>query len=90
MKRLAQVLARLARTHQVIVVTHLAQVAVMGECHYLVSKVGDDAPETLIEEIEGDERVAEVARMLSGDQTQASLEHAREMLEEASRIREAL
>ncbi len=87
---LAQVLARLARTHQVIVVTHLAQVAVMGECHYLVSKVGDDAPETLIEEIEGDERVAEVARMLSGDQTQASLEHAREMLKEASRIREAL
>ena len=52
--------------------------------------MGDDAPETLIEEIEGDERVAEVARMLSGDQTQASLEHAREMLEEASRIREAL
>jgi DNA repair protein RecN (Recombination protein N) len=87
---LAQVLARLAKTHQVIVVTHLAQVAVMGERHYLVSKVGDEAPETLIEEIDGDDRVGEIARMLSGDHTQASLQHAREMLDEAASVRESL
>jgi DNA repair protein RecN (Recombination protein N) len=77
---LAQVLARLAKSHQVIVVTHLAQVAVMADRHYLVSKEGGDLPETTIEPIEGEARVSEVARMLSGDQTQASLEHAREML----------
>ena len=80
---LAQVLARLAKSHQVIVVTHLAQVAVMAEKHYLVSKEGEELPETTIEPIEGDARVREIARMLSGDQTQASLEHAREMLASA-------
>lgn len=81
---LAQVLSHLAQSHQVIVVTHLAQVAVVGDRHYLVSKVGDAVPETTIEEISGDERVEEVARMLSGDQTQTSLDHAREMLAAAA------
>lgn len=80
---LAQVLARLAKTHQVIVVTHLAQVAVMGESHYLVRKSGGDVPETSLVEIEGDERVAEIARMLSGDTGETSLAHAREMLASA-------
>lgn len=79
---LAQVLARLAKTHQVIVVTHLAQVAVMGERHYLVRKSAGDIPETTLVELDDDERVAEIARMLSGDTSEASLAHAREMLAE--------
>jgi DNA repair protein RecN (Recombination protein N) len=80
---LAAVLARLAETHQVIVVTHLAQVAVRGQRHYLVSKsqaAADGVPVTTITEIAGDDRVAEIARMLSGDVGEASLAHAREML----------
>ncbi|MBR2683708.1 MAG: DNA repair protein RecN [Atopobiaceae bacterium] len=80
---LAQVLARLAKTHQVIVVTHLAQVAVFATRHYLVSKTEgtDDAlPETQLTQLEGEERVAEIARMLSGSVTDASLAHARELL----------
>lgn len=81
-RSLAAVLADLAKTHQVIVVTHLAQVAVMGECHYLVSKGAgaDGRPETSLRQIDGDERVAEIARMLSGDASEISLEHARELL----------
>lgn len=81
---LAQVLARLAETHQVIVVTHLAQVAVMGDCHYLVRKSEGDVPETSLEPIEGERRVDEIARMLSGDTGETSRAHAREMLAEAS------
>ena len=77
---LASVLASLAKTHQVIVVTHLAQVAVVGDMHYLVSKSSGDLPETTIRAISGEERVREVARMLSGDATEASLAHARELL----------
>lgn len=83
---LAQVLRDPSRTHQVIVVTHLAQVAVMADRHYLVHKVTlaeGEAPETKIDEVTGDARVAEVARMLSGDTGEASLAHAREMLEHA-------
>lgn len=81
---LAQVLARLAKTHQVIVVTHLAQVAVVADRHYLVSKTGGEVPQTTIRRIGGEERVAEVARMLSGDQSEESLAHARQMLESAA------
>ena len=77
---LAGVLADLARSHQVIVVTHLAQVAVMAQRHYLVSKAAGDVPQTSIARIEGEDRVAEVARMLSGDASKLSLAHAREML----------
>ncbi|MBM6676858.1 DNA repair protein RecN [Olsenella uli] len=79
---LASVLARLAATHQVIVVTHLAQVAVAAERHYLVEKRAGDAgvPETTLTQISGERRVAEVARMLSGDTGEASRDLAREML----------
>ena len=77
---LAGVLADLARTHQVIVVTHLAQVAVAADEHYLVSKSVGDVPETTLTPISGEDRVREVARMLSGDTGEASLAHARELL----------
>ena len=77
---LASVLARLAATHQVIVVTHLAQVAVAAERHYLVRKSGGELPETTLTQISGEDRVAEVARMLSGDTGAASRDLAREML----------
>lgn len=77
---LAGVLAELARTHQVIVVTHLAQVAVAADEHYLVSKSAGDVPETTLTPISGEDRVREVARMLSGDTGEASLAHARELL----------
>ena len=84
---LANVLARLATTHQVIVVTHLAQVAVRGGRHYLVRKqAGGEAgevPQTSIVPLKGEERVAEVARMLSGDTSELSMAHARDMLASA-------
>lgn len=77
---LADVLADLAKTRQVIVVTHLAQVAVRAQCHYLVSKTDGDVPVTHLAELEGEHRVQEIARMLSGDSSEAALAHAREML----------
>ncbi len=75
---LAEVLAQLACTHQVLVVTHLAQVAVKADTHYVVSREGD---ETTIAPVAGEAREREVARMLSGSATEASLAHARELLE---------
>ena len=85
-RALASVLADLSVTHQVIVVTHLAQVAVMGEKHYVVSKRDGDIPETTLVPVEGEDRVTEIARMLSGDASRASLDHARQMLAEAGRL----
>ena len=79
---LADVLADLAKTHQVIVVTHLAQVAVRADSHYVVQKQDgeDDQPVTCLSSVEGDARAFEIARMLSGGASAASLAHARELL----------
>ncbi len=85
---LADVLADLAKTHQVIVVTHLAQAAVMADTHYKVVRTEespDGLPETELVALADDDRVHEIARMLSGEVTQASEEHAREMLTSAQK-----
>ena len=81
-RALGAVLRDLAKTHQVIVVTHLPQVAVCGDAHYKVSKSDDALPETSLMPIEGEARVAEIARMLAGEVTETSLAHAAELLGE--------
>ena len=83
---LAEVLRDLARTHQVIVVTHLPQVAVVGDTHYLVEKHEDPELVTDIRVLSHDERVEEIARMLSGHVDPTSLAHAEELLAAASRM----
>lgn len=86
-RSLAQVLADLARTHQVIVVTHLAQVAVQGSVHYVVRRSDEgDMPETRLLRVEGSDRVTEVARLLSGDASDESLAHAKQLLSEAGHL----
>ena len=74
---LAAEVANLAKTHQVIVVTHLAHVAVRGDTHYVVRRSGD---ETQLAPVSGVDREREIARMLSGSATETSLAHARELL----------
>jgi DNA repair protein RecN (Recombination protein N) len=71
-------LGRLARDAQVVVVTHLAQIASWAGAHYALRK-RDAAGTTVIEleDLAGNEaRLAEIARMLSGEATPVSLEHA--------------
>jgi DNA repair protein RecN (Recombination protein N) len=77
-------LAQLARDHQVVVVTHLAQVAAFADTHLVVDKspdTGAGVTATDIRAVEAEDRVRELARMLSGladsDTGQA---HARELL----------
>jgi len=75
-------LAKLAETAQVIVVTHLAQVAAFAGNHLTVVK-GSDGSVTAssVRQLHGDERAAEMARLLSGLPDSASgLEHARELM----------
>lgn len=77
---LADVLGELAETHQVIAVTHLAQVAAKASVHYVASKQAcDGAVFTRIDHVQGEQRTREIARMLSGSITESSLEHAREL-----------
>ncbi len=74
-------LAELARARQVIVVTHLAQVAAFADTQLLVNKEIDGGDvSTSVTPVDGEARVAEIARMLSGNESEASLAHARELL----------
>lgn len=83
-------LAGLARTHQVIAVTHLAQVAAYADTHLVVHKDtgagGSDGVVSGVTAVADSDRVTELARMLAGmEDTDTGLAHARELLEKAQR-----
>ena len=76
-------LARLARNRQVIVVTHLPQVAAYADVHLMVDSTGRDGASG-VQRLDGDDRVAELARMLAGlGESDTARAHARELLEAA-------
>jgi len=87
-REVGALLAELALGRQVLVVTHLAQVAAFADAHFVVSK-GESGGRTTttVRRVEGDARAEELARMLSGTVTGASLEHARELVAAAPRSR---
>ncbi|HST50243.1 DNA repair protein RecN [Jatrophihabitans sp.] len=87
-------LARLARSHQVVVVTHLAQVAAFADRHLVVDKSVADEPaggdrqaagvtRSDIRAVTGDDRLAELARMLAGTDSALAREHAAQLLADA-------
>ena len=75
-------LAKLAQDAQVIVVTHLPQVAAFANRHLLVEKSDStDGTQTSLQKLEGETRVAELARMLSGlGDSDSARSHAAELL----------
>ncbi|MGV1010396.1 MAG: DNA repair protein RecN [Dermatophilaceae bacterium] len=75
-------LAALADHAQVVVVTHLAQVAAYAQVHHVVRKADDGTvTASSVTRVEAEDRVRELARMMGGDVTGAGREHARELLE---------
>jgi DNA repair protein RecN (Recombination protein N) len=80
-------LAQLGERHQVLVVTHLAQVAALADHQIVVSKrVGAGRTTAQADAVRGDERIDELARMLSGSaESAAAREHAAELLRSAGR-----
>jgi DNA repair protein RecN (Recombination protein N) len=78
-------LARLARDHQVVVVTHLPQVAAFADRHLLVVKADDGSVTSSgVAVLDGEERVAELSRMLAGADTGLARGHAEELLAAAA------
>ena len=74
-------LRSLAAGRQVLVVTHLAQVAAFADAQLVVEKAEDAGrAHTSVRAVAGGERVSEIARMLSGSDTDASRAHAEELL----------
>lgn len=80
-QRVGEELKALSKKSQVITITHLAQIASRADSHFLVEKkTADGRTTSSIRELEGEERVHEIARLLSGDVTEISTRHAEELL----------
>lgn len=76
----------LSRSHQVISITHLPQVAALGDQHiHVVKTVHGDHTAVGIRQLEEGDRVAELAEMMSGTGSEASLRNAEELLAQARR-----
>jgi DNA repair protein RecN (Recombination protein N) len=79
---IAQKLRSLARTHQIICITHLPQIASFADQHFKIEKsVEKNRTYTTVKKLSFEERVDEVARLMSGSRiTDAALESARDMI----------
>jgi DNA repair protein RecN (Recombination protein N) len=79
-------LRSLAASHQVIAITHLPQVAALGDHHLTVAKaIVDGRTTTLVREVDAGDRVLEIAEMMSGTGTESARQNAKELLERAAR-----
>lgn len=87
--KVSEKLGRLSGNHQIICITHLAQIASMADAHFLIEKgLKNDRTVTDIRELSEPESMKELARLLgSGELTQAVLENAREMKEAAGKVK---
>ena len=73
-------LKKIAKKHQVIIVTHLATIAAQGDYNYYIYKeVQDNKTNTKVKLMNEDETIREVARIASGEITDISLSHAKEL-----------
>ena len=76
-------LQNLASNHQVISITHLPQIAAKGDHNYRIYKESDDSETyAYVEEITGEEKIMEIARLLGGTKiTNATIENARDLID---------
>ncbi len=81
-----RLMKQLGRERQVLAVTHLAQVAACGDQHFAVTKASHADGNTVsdVQPLQGEQRVAEVARMLGGERMATSLAHAQQLIEHAT------
>ncbi len=94
--RMAQVVGEkmclIARTRQVLCITHLPQIAALGDAHYLVEKIiGDDRTDTVVRALDREGRIHELSRLVGGAaDSESSLSHADHMLRDASERKKEL
>lgn len=80
--KVGEIMKQLSRHHQLVAITHLPQIARTGDRHlYIYKETRDQRTHTRIRTLTGEERVLEIAKMLSGDKvSHASLANARELI----------
>ena len=82
----------IARDHQVLCVTHLPQIAALGDAHFVVEKHTDGTTtETVVRQLDSDGLIHELSRLVGGaEDSTSSLSHAKHMLEDAECVRRKL
>ncbi len=85
-QKVSEQLSLIANQHQIICITHLAQIAAMADAHYIIEKQTDgNSTQTMIRELYEEEQIDELARILGGAViTDRVIENAKEMKELAS------
>jgi len=81
-RRVGESMHDLARYHQIITITHLPQIAALGDRHFKVEKVVEEGTtKTTIHRLDEEEQATQVASLISGEEvTDAALENARELM----------
>ena len=79
-KSVGEKLKSISKNHQVLCVTHLANIAAKGDYNYFIKKeVQNNKTKTSIELLNEEETIKEIARIASGEITEISLQHAKEL-----------
>jgi DNA repair protein RecN (Recombination protein N) len=81
--KMGRIMQDMSRNMQVIAITHLPQIASKGDFHYIVYKKDtEDSTQTYMRQLSSEERITEIARLLSGAETTAqAIENAKVMLQ---------
>lgn len=83
-RQVAEKIKELAASHQVMCITHIAQIATVAQHHITVAKLTEKGrTTTIVSNVKGKERVAELARLLDGSVSDLSVRHAEALLKEA-------
>jgi len=90
-QRIGEKLSFLSKNHQVICVTHLAQIACMADNHFLIEKISDkNSTRTLVKKLQGEQISNEIARIIGGATiSDITRSHAEEMLSNARKLKNA-
>ncbi|MFB6342821.1 DNA repair protein RecN [Saccharicrinis sp. FJH62] len=80
--KMGKIMQRMGEAMQVVTITHLPQIAACGSHHYKVFKLDGDKPSSNVVELQQDERLHEIATLLSSENvTETALNNARELME---------
>lgn len=79
-KAVSEKMRKIANTHQILAITHLASIAAKADHNYYISKiVENEKTKTIVKKLTEEETIEEIARISNGELTKIALEHAKEL-----------
>jgi DNA repair protein RecN (Recombination protein N) len=89
-KRVGEKLSLISRRHQVLCVTHQAQIACRADSNYLIEKISEgSSTTTIVTKLHTEDKIKEIARLIGGETTETSLKYAAELIKTANSLNNA-